>query len=452
MHRAALATLDWFIPNAAGIERSEIGLARNFIATHLFGPFLIQSIVVSTYLSDPEPGFACWVMMACVGTFWLLPFGFKMTRDLRFMALISVELLCVTSLVGTSFYGGVNSPFLPWLLVSLMLGFFYLSNHAIRVLALFSSNIVVMIAVHLIYQFPQHLTPADLSAISWFSMLSATAYMSLMAIYYAGIITMSSELERETAQHRLMAQRLRLAKHQAEVASHGKSVFLAKMKRQFDAPLSHLVVSSQALMHKLDRDPSRSARKAEIGRIHAIGRQLLELVHEAVDPNRMAEDRESAVQEVSLDRVLGELAVASLPLLGPYGAALVIEPGKDLGRARIDVRKLQHVCETLLVKAAAVARSPTLRLEATRHKRTTGDWIDFRIRTSSHFLDKSHGQSLSIISSPASTSDPVQIEAELEMTQLHCAVLGGSLRVTREPSGILRFSVEVPAQPVNSLV
>ena len=235
LRQVAYRTLDWFIPNAAAIERSEIGLARNFVATHLLGPFLVQSIVILIYCADPQPGIACWTMMGCVAAFWLLPFGIRMTNDLPLMALISVELLCVTSLIGTSFYGGVNSPFLPWLVVSLMLGFFYLSEHAVRVLALFVFNLIAVIGANLLYRFPQHLSLEELSTISWLSVFSATAYMSFMAIYYAGIITMSSTLERETERHRLLAHRLRKARQVADTASHGKTVFLAKMRRRIRA-------------------------------------------------------------------------------------------------------------------------------------------------------------------------------------------------------------------------
>ena len=56
----------------------------------------------------------------------MLPFFYKMTASLQLSALISVELLAFTSLFGAYYYGGVSSPFLPWLIVSLLLGFFYL--------------------------------------------------------------------------------------------------------------------------------------------------------------------------------------------------------------------------------------------------------------------------------------------------------------------------------------
>ena len=122
--------LDWFIPEAAKRDRSDLGLARNFVFTHLAGPALAQSMSVFLYLTDPTPGWACWTVIVCIWSFWLLPFALKLTKNLQLVALLSVETLAFASLFGAYHYGGVSSPFLPWLIISLLLGFFYLSGPA----------------------------------------------------------------------------------------------------------------------------------------------------------------------------------------------------------------------------------------------------------------------------------------------------------------------------------
>ena len=66
--------IDWFIPAEAKLERSERGLAQNFVFTHLFGPLLSQSISLFLYLSDPHPGFACWTVIVCISLFCAFPF------------------------------------------------------------------------------------------------------------------------------------------------------------------------------------------------------------------------------------------------------------------------------------------------------------------------------------------------------------------------------------------
>src|SRR5450432_166379 len=173
-----IGIIDWFIPSAAKLERSEHGLARNFVFTHLFGPALSQSISVFLYLSDPDPGFACWTVIICIWLFWTLPFVYKLTSNLHLSALISVELLAFTSLFGSYFYGGVSSPFLPWLLISLLLGFFYLSERPILILGLFTFNILGFVIAYQTWGFPDLLSHEQLSMVGWISILSATIYMS----------------------------------------------------------------------------------------------------------------------------------------------------------------------------------------------------------------------------------------------------------------------------------
>lgn len=83
-----VALIEWFIPTAAKAERSERGLAQNFVFTHLFGPLLSQSIALFLYLSDPHPGVSCWTVIICIWLFWTLPFVYKRTANLQLSALI----------------------------------------------------------------------------------------------------------------------------------------------------------------------------------------------------------------------------------------------------------------------------------------------------------------------------------------------------------------------------
>src|SRR5437879_9866193 len=169
--------IDWFIPAAAKLERSERGLAQNFVFTHLFGPLLSQSISLFLYLSDPHPDAACWTVIVCIWLFWTLPFVYRKTGDLQLSALISVELLAFTSLFGSYFYGGVSSPFLPWLIISLLLGFFYLSERPILVVGLFTLNILCFCSAFLQLGFPELVPLQQLSKVGWLLILSATIFM-----------------------------------------------------------------------------------------------------------------------------------------------------------------------------------------------------------------------------------------------------------------------------------
>src|ERR1700683_482727 len=203
-----IRAIDWFIPEATKSERIELTVARNFVFTHLAGPLLCQSISVFLYMTDPHPGFACWTIIIGVWGFWMLPLALKLFGRLAPVATISFEMLCFAALFGAFFYGGVSSPFLPWVLVSLLLGFFYLSDRPLMVMGLFVGNIGAFAAAYFLFGFQELVPASQLSTVGWISILSAIVYMSWMAIFYANIISMRSELEREGERHAATAVRL----------------------------------------------------------------------------------------------------------------------------------------------------------------------------------------------------------------------------------------------------
>src|SRR5256885_11090499 len=118
--------LDWFVPSRLKRERSDLSVARFFVFTHIFGPAMAQAMSAMLYVSDPEPGLECWTIIGCIWAFWLLPFALRVVGNLQTVALLSFQLLVFASLFGSYHYGGVSSPLLPWLLVSPVLGVFYL--------------------------------------------------------------------------------------------------------------------------------------------------------------------------------------------------------------------------------------------------------------------------------------------------------------------------------------
>jgi signal transduction histidine kinase len=309
----SLRIIDWFIPDAAKSERSELSLARNFVFTHLAGPLLSQSISMFLYLSDPNPGFACWTMIISIWLFWTLPFVYKWTGNLQATAMVTVELLAFASLFGAFFYGGVSSPFLPWLIVSLLLGFFYLAKSPSLVVAMFTFNILAFCAAHFVWGFPDLVSKEDLATVGWISILSATIYMSWMAIYYANMMSMSSEIEREAESHRETALRLQQAKDAADAANRTKSIFLAKMSHELRTPLNAVIGFSEILLEDAELNGSAEGKKADLKRINAAGQHLLSLVTDVLDLSKIESNyiELKAEQSISPRQFAGSLPALS---------------------------------------------------------------------------------------------------------------------------------------------
>src|ERR1700761_91414 len=363
----SLRIIDWFIPDAAKSERSELNLARNFVFTHLAGPLLSQSISVFLYLSDPHPGFACWTVIVCIWLFWSLPFVYKATGDLQLSALISVELLAFTSLFGAYYYGGVSSPFLPWMLVSLLLGFFYLSERPILVIGLFTFNILGFVLAYLLWGFPDRLSHEQLSMVGWISILSATIYMSWMAIYYANMISMRSDLEREAERHRETGIRLRTAKDMADRANRAKSIFLAKMSHELRTPLNAVIGFSEILLEEVELEDKNSRKKADLERINSAGKHLLSLVTDVLDLSKIESNHiDLKIEQFDLNEMIREVVATAQPMVTENKNKLIVKAPNGLGIVSTDQTKLRQATLNLLSNAAKFTREGTITLSA-RH-------------------------------------------------------------------------------------
>src|SRR5262249_32918198 len=123
--------------------------------------------------------------------------------------------------------------FLPWFLTALLLGFFYLGDRPLLVLSIFGVHLFGFSVAYLAHgSFPQILPLNDLSTVGVVSVCAATLYTSMMAIYYAYVMTAQSALRQEIERHLVTAEKLRKAKRDAERANEAKTVFLAKMNHQ----------------------------------------------------------------------------------------------------------------------------------------------------------------------------------------------------------------------------
>jgi signal transduction histidine kinase len=445
----AITIIDWFLPAAAKAERSERGLAQNFVFTHLFGPALSQSIALFLYLSDPHPGVACWTVIVCIWLFWTLPFVYKWTANLQLAALISVELLAYTSLFGAYHYGGVSSPFLPWLIISLLLGFFYLSERPILVIGLFSVNILGFCLAYMLWGFPELVAPQQLTTVGWISILSATIYMSWMAIYYANMIAMRSDLEREAERHRETAIRLREAKDRADVANRAKSIFLAKMSHELRTPLNAVIGFSEILLEGVEGEGKNSHKKTDLERINSAGKHLLSLVTDVLDLSKIESDQiDLKIEKFDLNEMIREVIANVQPMVVDRDNKLLVKCSDKLGIVSTDQTKLRQAALNLLSNAAKFTQNGTITLSVQRRKRQAGDWIEIQVHDTGIGIAESEIGRLFQNFGQANRATANKYGGTglgLALSQRFCALMGGGVSVTSEIGNGSCFTIRVLA-------
>ena len=289
MIAAIIRLTDWFIPESVRGERTELPVWRNFVFTHFAGPLLCQSISFYLYEADTSHGLVSWTIVIGIWGFWALPFVLKYSRSMTLAAWLSVQMLCAAALFGSFFYGGVSSGFMPWFLVAVLLGFFYLSEKPKIVALTLAGNSAVFAIAWLLFGFPQTLSPDKLIVVGWITVTAGTIYMSWMACFYANVMSMRSRLQRETELHRETSKRLQIAKEIAERTSRAKSVFLARMSHELRTPLNAVIGYSEILLEDLTADGDEQCR-SDLQRIHTAGKHLLSLVTEVLDIAKIERD------------------------------------------------------------------------------------------------------------------------------------------------------------------
>jgi signal transduction histidine kinase len=293
----------------------------------------------------------------------------KLTRSLTYVALFSICDLTFVSVFGSFFYGGVSSPFLPWFLTALLLGFFYLGERPFLVLGIFAVHLLgFCIAYSVRGSFPELVPVTDLSTVGVVSVCAATLYTSMMAVYYANVITAQSDLRQEVDRHLVTAAKMRKAKEDADRANEAKAVFLAKMSHQLRTPLNAIIGYSEILLEDANlENKDESEQTADLKMINSAGRHLLSLVSDVLHmPKIDSEKLELFIQCTDLKTLLDDVASTCRSLVTQNRNRFVVEIADNLGIAECDKTRLRQVIINLLGNAGKFTSNGTVTLRAIR--------------------------------------------------------------------------------------
>jgi signal transduction histidine kinase len=445
----ALAAIDWFIPNSLRYEKSELSLARNFVFTHLVGPLMSQLIILFLHRTDPAGAWQVWTITICVWAFWALPFVLRITGNLQLCAFASVQILSFISLFGAFHYGGTTSPFLPWLIVSLLLGFFYLSRHARLVMAMFALNLTTFFAAYHMFGFGERVSREQLEIVGWFSIFSATIYMAWMAVYYTSMLSMRNDLVRETEELEATTQRLRDANTEAEQANARRSIFLAKMSHELRTPLNAVIGYSEMIMEAAEDSQGSEQKRSDLARINAAGNHLLSLVDEVLDLSRIEKNEvDVCATQFDINQFAAELVGSTEHLIKSNGNRLELDCAPKIGLANTDATKLRQVALNLLSNAAKFTTNGTVTIAVRRDRSTVGDWIEIQVRdTGIGMADAEVGKLFrNFIQASASTSSRFGgTGLGLAHSQKLCGLLGGRISVSSELGRGSAFTIRIPS-------
>lgn len=445
-----LQVIDWFVPEQFRTDTGSLWRARIFAISHLLTPCFGVPVLGLLYYTDPDPGAPFWTICALVSIFCFLPLGMKLTKQLRWVALCSVSALTLLSVVGSFFYGGVSSPFLPWFLTALLLGFFYLGDRPYLVLSLFVVSIVGLGVAHQLNgSFPALVPIAALSDVGLVSVSAATVYTSMMAIYYANVVTAQSELRREAQRHLVTAAKMRKAKEEAERASDAKSVFLAKMNHQLRTPLNAVIGYSEILLEDAEANGAES-QIPDLERINSAGRHLLSLVTDVLDVGKIVSaDVELDLRPLDLAKFIDDVESTCRSLMTINGNEFFVEKGENLGSFRADETRLRQIVINLLSNAGKFTHRGVVILGVSRTASPGAERVVISVKDTGIGISRANIDKLFTNFSQAEVSTATKYGGTglgLALSRNLCHLMQGEISVESEVGRGSTFTVQLPAE------
>jgi signal transduction histidine kinase len=360
--------VDWFIPADIVADVEMRKQARVFLYSHVFGPYIGNTVPLALYLFDPRPGYQIEVLAAAISAFWIFPIVLRVVGHYYLLATISIQNLIFCILWSCFFYGGVASPTLPWVLTIPLLALFYVgSSPKMRLVALgiFAVNLAGCLYLYNVVGHPDSPMPENaVEALGIVSTIAASLYVAMMAMVYANALASQVELEAEMREHMATAAELTRAAKEAERAGAAKGDFLAKISHELRTPLNAVIGYSEMLLEDMAAG-GESESVSDVKKIHSAGHFLLKLVNEVLDLSKIeAGKMDVHTEAVDLPGLIESIGERYRALARQNGLDFVVECGPALGKIRTDPSKLEHAIGQLIDNAIKYTHQGRITLSA----------------------------------------------------------------------------------------
>jgi signal transduction histidine kinase len=442
--------IDGFIPEDMLGDREARTRARMFMLSHTFGPILGGVIPIYLLFIDPTGRWKLVLLAGSIFSFWAYPFVLKYSKKYELLCYASIQNLLFAILWGCYFYGGLSSPFIPWLVTVPLLAFFYLKANAASG-AIISGQIILnlvgfTVAIE-VYGIPRSIAVENLAVIGMISIASAATYVSMMALYYAGILASQKEFEDEARRHMETGNELREAVEKAERAGAAKAEFLARTSHELRTPLNAVIGFSEVLLE--ETNPANDPQGVEdLNKIRAAGKHLLGLVNAILDLSKI----EAGRMEVFAERhSLSQLLPAIVNRGNGAGRrknveiAAAVDPGA--GEIETDAQKLEQVLNLLIDNAVRYASGGGVVVTACRATLASGECgVAISVSDCGPGID---GKLLPTLFDTFNEGQDLQHAQKgpglgLPLARRLCRLLRGDLRVARTGAQGTQMTIELP--------
>lgn len=252
---------------------------RMFAVSHLCGPFIGLALSAFLFLL----GFPADVRMTgfsvLICLFWLYPVALALGAHYRLLSLLSLQHLLIVIFWASHGYGGLTSPFLLWLAVVPLLASLYAAPGLRLWLALLAVLVIEIGLFALLLQFVAAPTPIGADEQGWLallSLLSASAYVSIMAIYFGRVLTSRNEMAMEVARRRATMVELDRRTTELRRLNSARNASLSRLERQWREPVMEMLAGCDGGTFGLSSTAEQSS--SDMASIRTATRRLRELL------------------------------------------------------------------------------------------------------------------------------------------------------------------------------
>ena len=257
------------------------------------------------------------------------------------------------------------------------------------------------------------------------------------------VLAMEDVTERRRAEEEAVA-----AKEASEAANQTKCVFLANMSHELRTPLNAIVGYSE-MLHEEASEQGLDSFAVDLDKIHASGRQLLELINAILDLSKIeAGKMELFLEDFDLKFLIDDVAATIGPMVRKNANALKVNCSDDLGGMRGDEAKVRQALFNLLSNAAKFTHEGTVTLDAARERMDGSEWIVFRVVDTGIGLSPEKLLRLFQDFTQADASTTRRFGGTglgLALTRRFCQMMGGDVTVQSKETEGSTFTIKLPA-------
>ncbi len=217
--------VDWFLSEKLREHEGAYLRAYIFVVSHLGGPAvafpLLAYHVLVLHFSGPVP----WILAAALSAFALFTVSLRYVSRLETVAFVANQYLVGVVLLSAYYIGGLESPYLVWLIIPLLGANFYLKRRPtlkwMAIGALIAETIAFLCYGFLGGTFPMQTSTADLLVLGSISNIGFALFVGGLVYQLGAMIESKRRDLRIEFEHRAMAEvKLRQSQERLAMAQH----------------------------------------------------------------------------------------------------------------------------------------------------------------------------------------------------------------------------------------